>query len=491
MHNNYEVNNKMRMKINITSNLIDKLKSYKTLTSSANSTRNQSIIKFDSLQKSFLASTKHKRKEVHKKANQYKNIISKNLSIYNATSEQYNKYVIHSIIFDEKRHIVSEFKNYLLWDETSEFLRRYYKIEESTSRIPKISSYYEKYTMFPPVYFGLDDENNYTMRKFVKRKKKYLEFLEDNEDAPVENNKKKNEHFELMIRPEAIEVTKNESKTTTKNEPTVELTTYNDKLGKEKSICSLLNELSTTNTKVENDDTSTNKKSKFENLKFIQLNKDNLHFLSLHKIIPEKNSIVSKSKVLTQPKGVTKLNLKNITNKNHINQYSNTLNKNNESTHQTVNLKQQRAYQTDSRNAKTVTKISHFTKRLVLKQLQTNSNYDMIPKNVSRNTSRRNSKTLSIVSSNKMSINKTSKRKYILGRNVHLSVNKNSDNLYPYLNREYSEGNQYMMGCYTESNQKILTERNMYKYPLTSRKKISTEEDIIKKILMRKRVIKK
>ena len=86
---------------------------------------------------------------------------------------------------------------------------------------------------------------------------------------------------------------------------------------------------------------------------------------------------------------------------------------------------------------------------------------------------------------------KTSKRKYILGRNVHLSVNKNSDNLYPYLNREYSEGNQYMMGCYTESNQKILTERNMYKYPLTSRKKISTEEDIIKKILMRKRVIKK
>ena len=75
MHNNYEVNNKMRMKINITSNLIDKLKSYKTLTSSANSTRNQSIIKFDSLQKSFLASTKHKRKEVHKKANQYNNFI--------------------------------------------------------------------------------------------------------------------------------------------------------------------------------------------------------------------------------------------------------------------------------------------------------------------------------------------------------------------------------------------------------------------------------
>ena len=87
MHNNYEVNNKMRMKINITSNLIDKLKSYKTLTSSANSTRNQSIIKFDSLQKSFLASTKHKRKEVHKKANQYKNIISKNLSILNGKSQ--------------------------------------------------------------------------------------------------------------------------------------------------------------------------------------------------------------------------------------------------------------------------------------------------------------------------------------------------------------------------------------------------------------------
>lgn len=482
----------MRMKINITSNLIDKLKSYKTLTSSANSTRNQSIIKFDSLQKSFLTSTKHKRKQVNKTSHQYKNIISKNLSVYNATSEQYNKYVIHSIIFDEKRHIVSEFKNYLLWDETSEFLRRFYRIDESSTRIPKISSYYEKYTMFPPVYFGLDDENNFIMRKFVKRKKKYLEFLEDNEDAPVENNKKKNEQFELIIRPEVIEVTKNESKTTTKNEPTVELTTYNDKIGKEKSICSLLNELSTTNTKIENGNILPNNNTKFENLKFSQLKKDNLHFLSLHKIIPEKNSIVSKSKVLTHPNGVTKLNLKNLTNRLHSNQYSNTLSKNSESARRTINLKQKKTFQTDSRNTKTVTKISPFTKRLVLKQLQTNSNYDIIPKQISRNTSRRNSKTLSIVtpSSYKMSINQTSKKKYILGRNVHLSEKKNSDNLYPYLNREYSEENHYMMN-YTENNHKIITGKNMYKYPLTSRKKISTEEDIIKKILMRKRVIKK
>ena len=46
----------------------------------------------------------------------------------------------------------------------------------------ELTGYYEKYTLFPPVYFGLDDENNAIMRKFVKRKKKYLEFIEENED---------------------------------------------------------------------------------------------------------------------------------------------------------------------------------------------------------------------------------------------------------------------------------------------------------------------
>ena len=72
------------------------------------------------------------------------------------TIRKYRIFIINSIIFDQRIHKVAVFKNNLLWDESSEFLKRYYKKKESTERIPKISEYYEKYTLFPPIYFGLE-----------------------------------------------------------------------------------------------------------------------------------------------------------------------------------------------------------------------------------------------------------------------------------------------------------------------------------------------
>ena len=66
----------------------------------------------------------------------YTSIISKNLKKYKTTKKTYNKYIINLIIFDQKRHIVSEFKNYLLWDETSEFLKRFYNQENHMNVYP-------------------------------------------------------------------------------------------------------------------------------------------------------------------------------------------------------------------------------------------------------------------------------------------------------------------------------------------------------------------
>lgn len=86
-------------------------------------------------------------------------------------------------------HIVSAFKNYLLWDETSEFLKRFYNEAESLERIPNISQYYESYTLFAPVYFGLSATITLIMNEWTKNKKAYLEYIEDKEDE--ENEKKK------------------------------------------------------------------------------------------------------------------------------------------------------------------------------------------------------------------------------------------------------------------------------------------------------------
>jgi hypothetical protein len=47
-----------------------------------------------------------------------------NLSKHNSNPEEYNTKVINDIIFDEKKRIVSLFKEYLLLDEVSDFLKR-------------------------------------------------------------------------------------------------------------------------------------------------------------------------------------------------------------------------------------------------------------------------------------------------------------------------------------------------------------------------------
>ena len=48
----------------------------------------------------------------------------KSLYIYDSYRDLYNQYKINDIIYDDHKHLVSIFKDYLLWDETSDFLRR-------------------------------------------------------------------------------------------------------------------------------------------------------------------------------------------------------------------------------------------------------------------------------------------------------------------------------------------------------------------------------
>ena len=120
-----------------------------------------------------------------------------NLKKYTTNKKKYNKFIITSIIFDHRIHKVAVFKNNLLWDESSEFLKRFYKKKESKERIPKISEYYEKYTLFPPVYFGLEGLIVVIMNKWTKKKKNYLEYVEDHEEERKKKTVK--ESFEPLI----------------------------------------------------------------------------------------------------------------------------------------------------------------------------------------------------------------------------------------------------------------------------------------------------
>ena len=131
--------------------------------------------------------------------------VQKNLKKYSVSQRKYRIFIINSIIFDHRIHKVAVFKNNLLWDESSEFLKRFYRIRESIERIPRISEYYVKYTLFPPVYFGFEGLIVIIMNKWTKRKKNYLEYLEDLEDETEGKNKKnKNISFEPLISPSLL-----------------------------------------------------------------------------------------------------------------------------------------------------------------------------------------------------------------------------------------------------------------------------------------------
>jgi hypothetical protein len=65
-------------------------------------------------------------------------------SKYVTSRDYYNTKLINDIIYNEPIRIVAIFKDYLISDDASEFLKRTYCPEEMTTRIPKILEFYSK-----------------------------------------------------------------------------------------------------------------------------------------------------------------------------------------------------------------------------------------------------------------------------------------------------------------------------------------------------------
>ena len=190
-------------------------------------------------------------------------ITFKNLKKYTTTKRTYNKFIINSMIFDRRIHKVAVFKNNLLWDESSEFLKRFYKKKETKERIPKISEYYEKYTLFPPVYFGLEGLIVIIMNKWTKKKKNYLEYVEDHEEDKKKIKTK--ESFEPLINSSSLNnITSSNKSFISKN--TLELTKFENESKK-----SLMNKNKNDN---KNKNHANKEKNKIDNLSFSDIMDD-------------------------------------------------------------------------------------------------------------------------------------------------------------------------------------------------------------------------
>lgn len=104
---------------------------------------------------------------------------------YFISIDMYNKMIIKNIIYDERNKLVSIFKENLIMNEPSEFLKRYYKCKESKRKLAKYYEFYNKYSKLFPNYIPLY-ESKY-IYKNIHKKQKIID-MQQNEESNEENS---------------------------------------------------------------------------------------------------------------------------------------------------------------------------------------------------------------------------------------------------------------------------------------------------------------
>ena len=105
---------------------------------------------------------------------------------YNKPLSYHDTKMINDILYNEKNHYVEEFKEYLIYEDYNEFLKRFYRSKELDIKLPKILIFYEKYSKIYPNYTVIP-ESKY-MYKNIKRKQKMID--------QIQSNKNKQRNFE-------------------------------------------------------------------------------------------------------------------------------------------------------------------------------------------------------------------------------------------------------------------------------------------------------
>ncbi len=107
------------------------------------------------------------------------NLISKILlKKYTTSINDYNKIMINHLLKSSQMHYISVFKDYLLYDDISEFLNRFYNKDEIMKRIFTITNYYANSSKLYPNYSPLN-EGKY-IYKNIEKKQRVIDIIEGN-----------------------------------------------------------------------------------------------------------------------------------------------------------------------------------------------------------------------------------------------------------------------------------------------------------------------
>ena len=124
------------------------------------------------------------------------NVIKWNLEKHNISPLFYQKFQILLLMENANTHLVSLFKDYLLYDDMTEFFKEYYKKPEIYERLKTIYEYYESSSYLFPNYTAIN-EGKYIYKNIIKKQNliDYLEDLEDKKKEKEEKRAKKNKNL--------------------------------------------------------------------------------------------------------------------------------------------------------------------------------------------------------------------------------------------------------------------------------------------------------
>ena len=106
--------------------------------------------------------------------------------------------MINDILYNEKNHYVEAFKEYLIYEDYNEFIKRFYKSSEIKIKLPKILIFYEKYSKIYANYTVIP-ESKY-MYKNIKRKQKMIDQIQNNNiNSEYEEDEESNEDMSNTV----------------------------------------------------------------------------------------------------------------------------------------------------------------------------------------------------------------------------------------------------------------------------------------------------
>ena len=107
---------------------------------------------------------------------------------YTTKTFSYNIISINNIIFNEPCLIVAKFKDFLIFDDNTEFIRKFYPSTESIYKLYKILDLYENYSKIFPNYLVVKERK--FMYKNIRRKQKMIDAFNQIKLEEEENRKK-------------------------------------------------------------------------------------------------------------------------------------------------------------------------------------------------------------------------------------------------------------------------------------------------------------